>query len=172
MKYFRVAAVYNRLQDVTDKTTYIDAKCLLSLVHTSEYLLEIEDLCSKESESQATQYDSIYYNGLVGKQIPITIEKIAFSLQLSNRAAINAAKNTLNLAKMVVEGKVQNGFANVRPPGHHATPHVPNGFCLYNNVALTAKYLLENKLTERILIVDYDVHHGQGTQQVFYETNQ
>ncbi|XP_019759351.2 histone deacetylase 6 isoform X2 [Dendroctonus ponderosae] len=150
-----VEAVYNRLQDLTDKTTDIDAKCLLSLVHTPEYILEIEHLCSQESESQATQYDSIYYNGL-----------------LSNKAAINAAKNTLNMAKMVAEGKVQNGFANVRPPGHHATPHVPNGFCLYNNIAITAKYLLENKLTERILIVDYDVHHGQGTQRIFYETDQ
>ena len=74
------------------------------------------------------------------------------------------------MAKYVAEGKFKNGFANVRPPGHHAGS-VPNGYCLFNNVAIAAQYLLHHNLAERILIIDYDVHHGQGTQEIFYYTD-
>ena len=56
-----------------------------------------------------------------------------------------------------------------RPPGHHAMPSALCGYCYYNNVALAAKYSLEHLGVKRILIVDWDVHHGQGTQQMFYE---
>lgn len=78
---------------------------------------------------------------------------------------------TLTMAKLIAEGKYQNGFANVRPPGHHAGPADPNGYCFFNNVAIAAQYLLNVNLAERVLIIDYDVHHGQGTQRVFYNTD-
>lgn len=78
---------------------------------------------------------------------------------------------TLTMAKLIAEDKYQNGFANVRPPGHHAGQADPNGYCLFNNVAIAAQYLLNVNLAERILIIDYDVHHGQGTQRVFYDTD-
>jgi acetoin utilization deacetylase AcuC-like enzyme len=80
--------------------------------------------------------------------------------------ARRAAGGTLALAKRVLEGKADNGFAVVRPPGHHATPNTSMGFCLFNNIAVTAYELA--KFGHKILIFDPDVHHGNGTQEIFY----
>jgi acetoin utilization deacetylase AcuC-like enzyme len=77
-----------------------------------------------------------------------------------------AAGGTLALGKRVLEDKADNGFAVVRPPGHHATPTTSMGFCLFNNASITAYELA--KFDHKILIFDPDVHHGNGTQEVFY----
>jgi acetoin utilization deacetylase AcuC-like enzyme len=69
----------------------------------------------------------------------------------------------------VMRGEAQNGFAAVRPPGHHATPGIGMGFCLLNNIAIGARHALTAYNLERVAIVDYDVHHGNGTQDVFYD---
>jgi len=66
-----------------------------------------------------------------------------------------------------MSGTVQNGFCAVRPPGHHAEHSRALGFCFFNNIALGAVYLLENYGLERVAIVDWDVHHGNGTQHLF-----
>jgi acetoin utilization deacetylase AcuC-like enzyme len=66
----------------------------------------------------------------------------------------------------VMEGKVRTAFAAVRPPGHHAAPDVPGGFCLINNAAVGARHAQAKYGVERVAIVDFDVHHGQGTQAV------
>jgi acetoin utilization deacetylase AcuC-like enzyme len=87
----------------------------------------------------------------------------------SYEAALFAAGGLLELIKAVMEGKVHNGFAMVRPPGHHAERDRAMGFCLFNNVAIGAYYALKNFSLEKILIVDWDVHHGNGTQNSFYE---
>ena len=71
------------------------------------------------------------------------------------------------MAEAVHAGEVASGLALVRPPGHHAERAVALGFCLFNNVAVVAKRLLEKKDVERVLIVDWDVHHGNGTQHMF-----
>jgi acetoin utilization deacetylase AcuC-like enzyme len=68
-------------------------------------------------------------------------------------------------------GRGKRGFACVRPPGHHAEPDRALGFCLFNNVALAARYLMERYSVRRIMVVDIDVHHGNGTQAAFYDTN-
>ncbi len=68
----------------------------------------------------------------------------------------------------VMEGKVENAFAFPRPPGHHAKPDKAMGFCFFNNVAVGAMYALKRFQLERILIIDFDVHHGNGTQKAFY----
>ncbi len=73
----------------------------------------------------------------------------------------------LHLADMVVKGRVDNGFALMRPPGHHAERGTAMGFCLLNNIALAARYLQKKHGLERILILDWDVHHGNGTQHIF-----
>ncbi len=73
----------------------------------------------------------------------------------------------LKLADMVVDGRADNGFALMRPPGHHAERAMAMGFCLLNNIALTARYLQKNHGLERVLILDWDVHHGNGTQHIF-----
>jgi acetoin utilization deacetylase AcuC-like enzyme len=81
--------------------------------------------------------------------------------------ARRAAGGTLLLAKHVLDGKANNGFAVVRPPGHHATPNTSMGFCLFNNASIAAYELA--KFDNRILIFDPDVHHGNGTQEIFYQ---
>jgi acetoin utilization deacetylase AcuC-like enzyme len=68
----------------------------------------------------------------------------------------------------VMTGEVNHAFALVRPPGHHATPDEAMGFCLFNNVAIAAKYALGKYNLKRVLIVDFDVHHGNGTEEIFY----
>uniref|UniRef100_A0A914UW51 Histone deacetylase domain-containing protein n=1 Tax=Plectus sambesii TaxID=2011161 RepID=A0A914UW51_9BILA len=69
----------------------------------------------------------------------------------------------------VLTGKSANAFAVVRPPGHHATVDEPYGFCLFNNVAVAAQYAIDKHKLQRVLILDWDVHHGNGIQQAFYE---
>ena len=90
----------------------------------------------------------------------------------SYEAAVLAAGGLMELIKTVMEGKLDNGFALVRPPGHHAEQNKAMGFCLFNNVAIAAKYAIKNFNLDRILIVDWDVHHGNGTQHSFYEDPQ
>lgn len=80
-----------------------------------------------------------------------------------------AAGTVLNLADEVAHGRVDNGFALVRPPGHHAEHDAALGFCLFNNIAIAARYLQDQHGLEKILIVDWDVHHGNGTQHLFEE---
>jgi len=87
----------------------------------------------------------------------------------SYEAALFAAGGLLELIKAIMEEKLKNGFALVRPPGHHAESDRGMGFCLFNNVAIGAQYAIQNFSIERILIVDWDVHHGNGTQKSFYE---
>jgi acetoin utilization deacetylase AcuC-like enzyme len=82
-----------------------------------------------------------------------------------------AAGGTLKAADLVMTGKYRNAFAFVRPPGHHAGPDYPMGFCVFNNVALAASYLLEKFSLDRVLILDVDAHHGNGTQEIFYRSN-
>jgi acetoin utilization deacetylase AcuC-like enzyme len=90
----------------------------------------------------------------------------------SYETALLAAGGLLELIKVVMQGKLNNGFALVRPPGHHAERDRAMGFCLFNNIAIGAKYALRNFSLQRILIVDWDVHHGNGTQNSFYEDSQ
>ncbi|MBI3783196.1 MAG: histone deacetylase [Deltaproteobacteria bacterium] len=78
-----------------------------------------------------------------------------------------AAGGFLALLDAIVAGEVDNGFAFVRPPGHHAERHRAMGFCLFNNAAIGAEYLRRRYGIERVLIVDWDLHHGNGTQHMF-----
>jgi acetoin utilization deacetylase AcuC-like enzyme len=85
----------------------------------------------------------------------------------SYTVALKAVAGTLAAADAVMEGQVSQVFCAVRPPGHHATPQRPMGFCLFNNVAILARYLQQHHGLDNILIVDWDVHHGNGTQAIF-----
>lgn len=87
----------------------------------------------------------------------------------SYEAALWAAGGVIRATEAVIKGEVDSAFALVRPPGHHATCERAMGFCLFNNVAIAAKCALTNYQLERILIVDFDVHHGNGTQAAFYD---
>ena len=87
----------------------------------------------------------------------------------SQGIALLAAGAGLALADAMMAGRINNGFALVRPPGHHAEQDAALGFCLYNNVAVLARYLQRRHGLEKIAIVDWDVHHGNGTQHSFEE---
>lgn len=82
-----------------------------------------------------------------------------------------AAGGVLTVLDAVMEEKARNGFALVRPPGHHAEADRAMGFCFFNNVAIGARYLRNKYGIERVLIMDWDVHHGNGTQRSFYAAN-
>lgn len=85
----------------------------------------------------------------------------------SYEAARLAAGGFLALLDAVMSGQVPNGFAFVRPPGHHAERHRAMGFCLFNNVAVGAAYLHRRYALQRVMVVDWDLHHGNGTQHMF-----
>ena len=87
----------------------------------------------------------------------------------SYEVALLAVHGVLKACDEVMKGRVENTFCAVRPPGHHAGYRRAMGFCLFNNVAIAARYLQQRHDINRILIVDWDVHHGNGTQEIFYE---
>src|SRR5574341_1890262 len=87
----------------------------------------------------------------------------------SYEAALRAAGGLMAATDAVLDGEVDSAFALVRPPGHHATPTHAMGFCLFDNVAMAAAHLLERRGLARVAIVDFDVHHGNGTQDIFYD---
>ena len=82
--------------------------------------------------------------------------------------ALNAAGGAASITSAVWQGQARRGFALTRPPGHHATTHRGMGFCLLNNVALAAEYLVQEFGAKRLAIVDLDLHHGNGTQDIFW----
>jgi len=84
-------------------------------------------------------------------------------------AALLAAGGTLSAVDAVFESKVKNAFCVVRPPGHHATSAKGMGFCVFNNAAVAARYAQKKYKIGKVMIVDWDVHHGNGTQDIFYD---
>jgi acetoin utilization deacetylase AcuC-like enzyme len=89
----------------------------------------------------------------------------------SFEVALHAVGGTLKAVDLVMGGKFRNAFVLARPPGHHASKYRACGFCLFNNVAIAARYMLERFGLKRVLILDIDAHHGNGTQEIFYETD-
>jgi acetoin utilization deacetylase AcuC-like enzyme len=87
----------------------------------------------------------------------------------SHDAAVFAVEGTLAAVDAVAAGRATNAFCAVRPPGHHAESNRAMGFCLFNNVAVAARYIQQVHRLEKILIIDWDVHHGNGTQEIFYD---
>jgi acetoin utilization deacetylase AcuC-like enzyme len=87
----------------------------------------------------------------------------------SYEVARYAAGGAIVAAEAVMEGRVNSAFALLRPPGHHATRRRAMGFCFFNNIAIAAEHALAKYKLERVLIIDFDVHHGNGTQEIFYD---
>ncbi len=87
----------------------------------------------------------------------------------SYEAAVAAVGSVLSTVDAVVDGRIRNGFCAVRPPGHHALRDRAMGFCIFNNVAIAARYVQRKHNLRKVLIVDWDVHHGNATQEAFYD---
>ncbi|KAM9073413.1 polyamine deacetylase HDAC10 isoform 5-T5 [Megaptera novaeangliae] len=124
----------------------------LGLVHSPEYVALLQGtqaLGTGELQALSGQYDAVYFH-------PSTFH-----------CARLAAGAALQLVDAVLAGAVRNGLALVRPPGHHSQRAAANGFCVFNNVAIAAKHAQRQHGLHRILIVDWDVHHGQGIQYIF-----
>jgi len=119
----------------------------LETVHTNDYIRRAAAACA----------DGLPY---------LDSMDVAISAQ-SYDVALLAAGAPLALADALVAGDIDNGFALVRPPGHHAESDTALGFCLFNNVAILARYLQREHGFDKIAIVDWDVHHGNGTQHTF-----
>lgn len=101
---------------------------------------------------------------------PFSYDRDTYLMELSFYTAQLAAGGCLELADQIMTGAIDYGFALIRPPGHHAEPGRGMGFCVFNNIAITAQYLRRKYDLQRILILDFDIHHCNGTQAVFYDS--
>ncbi len=117
-------------------------------VHTKEYIEHVKQVC-QNGEGYLDSMDT-----------PVS--------EKSYEAALMAAGAVTSAIDAVMEGKIGNAFCAVRPPGHHAEKDRAFGFCIFNNIAIGAKYIQDKYKLRKILIVDWDVHHGNGTQHTFY----
>ncbi|XP_027068383.1 histone deacetylase 5-like isoform X1 [Coffea arabica] len=160
----RILAIWNKLESfgIHQRCVILNAKEAddkhIALVHTRSHVDFIKNISYQKFGSKwdriAARFNSIYFN------------------EGSSEAAYLAAGSVVEVAEKVAKGELDSAFAIVRPPGHHAEANEPMGFCLYNNVAIATSFLL-NERTElgikKILVVDWDVHHGNGTQKMFYK---
>lgn len=119
---------------------------LIQNIHSYAYLNLLELTCSRAGRLDGDTYTT------------------AESWGLAHKAACGAAA----VVSAVWEGEAKRGFALTRPPGHHAMRGQGMGFCLLNNIAIAAEYLITNKSVERLAIIDLDLHHGNGTQDIFW----
>ncbi len=122
------------------------------------------------SESELSYVHDPSYVKLIAstKGTSIRLDPDTYVSPLSYDAAIRAAGAVIALSDAIMAEKVESGFALVRPPGHHAERSKAMGFCLFNNVAIGARHLQKKYGLERIAIIDFDLHHGNGTQNSFY----
>lgn len=115
-------------------------------------------------------HDADYVDMVLAK-IPnedfISLDPDTIASPKSGDAALRAAGAALLAADLVMEGKVENAFCAIRPPGHHAESRRAMGFCLFNNAAIAARHLVRHHGLARVAILDFDVHHGNGSQEIF-----
>jgi acetoin utilization deacetylase AcuC-like enzyme len=98
-----------------------------------------------------------------------SLDEETYTTPASWNIALNTAGGAIAIVDKVWQGEIQRGFALTRPPGHHAVPGLGMGFCLLNNIAIAAEYLIKKRSVKRLAIVDLDLHHGNGTQKIFWE---
>jgi acetoin utilization deacetylase AcuC-like enzyme len=102
-------------------------------------------------------------------QPPVAIDPDTSTSKATYETALLAAGGGIKAVDLVADGRIRNAFALVRPPGHHAEASRAMGFCFFNNTAIAAEHLIRVRGFRRILIVDWDIHHGNGTQHAFYD---
>ncbi|XP_020290831.1 histone deacetylase 6 isoform X2 [Pseudomyrmex gracilis] len=156
----RIAGIYKNHEEngLLDRCYMLQGKSAtieeLCLAHSKQHVDSIKrtsGLKLKELQKQASDYNSVYLNN-----------------ETWSSACVSAG-SLLQVVNAVLSGKSQSGVAIVRPPGHHAEEDIACGFCIFNNVAVAARYAIQFYHLKRVLIVDWDVHHGNGTQSIFEE---
>jgi len=129
---------------------------------------EAEDVLRVHSEAQMAGLRAATENAARTGRV-VSIDADTRVSERSWDAAIGSVGAAIEGVRSVAEGRHRNAFVATRPPGHHATPDRAMGFCLFNNVACAARWLQAHGHADRILVVDWDVHHGNGTQDAFWE---
>lgn len=150
----RLTAIINRLEE----TGLLKELTLIEPISARE-----EDILLIHSREHFDTIKNAWDNGYTALTPDTPISEESF------RIAMLAAGGVLTGIDKIMAGEIDNCMALVRPPGHHATPDNAMGFCLFNNIAIGARYLQKRHNIEKILIVDWDLHHGNGTQEAFYE---
>lgn len=122
------------------------------LVHQPSHVKLMQEIVNREDLHEASlSFNSVYFH-------PSTFECASLS-----------AGSILQVVDEVLNGGSRSGVCVIRPPGHHAEPDEPHGFCIFNNVSIAAQYAINNHGLKRILIVDWDVHHGKNDYHFDYE---
>lgn len=139
----------------------------------ADVLARHDDAAVARPEDLAHAHASLYLG-----ELEETFERVAESGELTavdpdtaacrhtRQAALRAAGAAVAATDMVLDGRAENAFCAIRPPGHHATRDAAMGFCFYNNVAIAARHALDVRGLQRVAIVDFDVHHGNGTEDI------
>lgn len=153
----RLAAIYQQLDQPETHQNFL----FPAFVEASSEVLALNHTAAHIKRAAAT----------AGKVFE-TLDPDTHTSPRSYEAACLAAGAVVKATEMIVSGEADNAFALVRPPGHHAEADRTSGFCIFNNIAIAAHYGLAKLNLEKILIVDWDLHHGNGTQHAFYNTNQ
>lgn len=150
---FRDYNLIERLHRLPTRAATTDELCT---THTRLHVSRMRKTCEPANDLQAAgdEYNSVYLH-------PKTFE-----------CAAVAVGSVLQVVDHVVRGKSRSGVCVVRPPGHHAEADGPQGFCIFNNVAVAAQYAVRDHGLKRVLILDWDVHHGNGTQHMFAESSE
>lgn len=150
----RLVAIMEKLKEknFTEKLYKIEPRMAteeeIKYVHEDTYVKEVEEICNRGG-------------GMLDPDTPVCRD--------SYKIALLSAGGALKAVEEVMSSNVRNAFALTRPPGHHATRDRGMGFCIFNNIAIVAEHLKRKYGFKRILIVDWDVHHGNGTQEIFFE---
>jgi acetoin utilization deacetylase AcuC-like enzyme len=152
-----VGALYRALPELVEDVEQFEADpadpAHLGLVHTSDHIDRVRAACDNAREGERL----------------LSLDGDTVVSPASWDAALGAVGCALAAVESVTGGRADAAFCPVRPPGHHATSDRAMGFCLFNTVAVAARYAITSGASERVLIVDWDVHHGNGTQDIFFE---
>jgi len=152
----------NRLEAINSALSKIDRNLLLDIkiekinlddlykTHSKEYVSFVESFCNN-------------YEGRIDEDTVVSHESYNVSLY--------ACGSVLNALNMIMNNEINKAFCFIRPPGHHALPNKVMGFCLFNNLAVAVNKAIEKYKLERIAVLDFDVHHGNGTESIFYNSS-
>ncbi|MDO8652003.1 MAG: histone deacetylase family protein [Undibacterium sp.] len=157
--------------EAPDRLQAIDDQLIASRIHT---LLDHREAPSAQESDLARVHSAAAIARIRDNCPDVTSEQRYFPLDGDTtlnaytwRASLRAAGAALAATDAVIAGEISNAFCSIRPPGHHATPDEAMGFCMFNNVAIAAKHALETHGLKRVAVVDFDVHHGNGTEAAF-----